>query len=107
MTDLFQMEEIKNWQRNPGVRDMRRHSQLRLIIKFIRKRVEHDAASDNPQLTRENQEIIFEMAKLKWTIWSIQVSEVYSLHVVHFQCHLKTSNCKSSASINVLSSRIY
>lgn len=52
LADLLQMEETKHRQMNPGVRDLTRHTHPRQILRVIRRRVENDAASDNPQLTR-------------------------------------------------------
>ena len=51
MTDVFQMEETKDRQTTHGVRDLSCHVHIRRLIKVMRRRVEHDAASDYPQLT--------------------------------------------------------
>ena len=66
LADLIQMEETKDRQTNPGVRDTTHHTHLKRTLGVIRKRVENDAASDNPQLTpEENQEINLEIGKFK------------------------------------------
>lgn len=66
VTDLLRMEETKTGQTKPGVRDSTYHTHIRQLIRVIRRRVEHDAASDSPQLTLdENREINTEISRFK------------------------------------------
>lgn len=58
LVDLVHMEETTFGQMNPGVRDLTRHTQLKPILKVIRRKVETDATSKSPRLTSEERKEI-------------------------------------------------
>lgn len=66
MADLLQIGKTQLREMNPGVGNLTRHAEFKHTLRDLRRRLEVDAASESPRLTREeNREIGLEIVKFK------------------------------------------